>query len=107
MLAWTPGSPGILQCGPYHCGVGRGLDFWGTHPEVPSQAPHCSVSSCCCILNMGGPGEVMADSDAQALAGTCCFHCFPMEGVAGCENFTVKALSLGNKMTMRRLQQTD
>ena len=38
--------------------------------------------NCCYILIMGGSGEVTDDVDAQALAGTCCFLCLPMEEVA-------------------------
>jgi len=78
------------ECGPYHwdCSVGHWLDFQGAPPEVPSQEPHCLVSSCCYILELGGPGEVTtdSDSDAQVLASTC-FQYLPMEEVAGCLRF--------------------
>ena len=38
----TPDRRGILQCGPYHCGVGLRRDFWCTLPEVPSREPPLS-----------------------------------------------------------------
>ena len=41
------------------------------------------------MLNMGRPGEVTADGDAQVLAGTCCFQCLPVEEVAGCQDFSL------------------
>ena len=61
-------------------------DFWSTLHEIPLQDPHCLVSSYCYILNMGGPGQVTADGDAQVLAGICCFQCLPMGKVAGCQD---------------------
>ena len=87
LLMGIPDSWGMLQCGAYHCGVGRWLNFWSTLPEIPSREPHCPVSLCCYILNISKPGQVTADSDAQILAGTCCFQCLPMEEVAGCQDF--------------------
>ena len=67
----------------------------------PLQEPHCPVSSCCYILSMGGPGEVTADGDAQAvLAGNCCFQCLPMEEAAGCQDFSL-LVTLGiTRMTL-------
>ena len=70
----TSDSRGILQRGPYHCGVGLRLDFWGTLPEVPSREPLCPVSPGCYIFNMGGPG-VTADGYARVFAVTEVINC--------------------------------
>ena len=89
IMMMIPESRCTLQCGAYHCGVGRRLHFWSTLPEIPSQEPACPVSSCCYILNIGKRGEVTADGDVEELAGTYCFQCLPIEEVAGCQKFSL------------------
>lgn len=91
MLVETTDSRGGLQCGAYHCGIGRQLDFWSTLSEIPSQESRCPVSSGCYSFNIGGPGEVSGDGDgdARVLAGTCCFQRFPVEKGVGCQDFSL------------------
>ena len=44
---------------------------------APTHKPHCPVSSCCYILNIGGPGEAtrLMISDAQV---STCWYLFPV-----------------------------